>query len=275
MGRVVIDPFDPLRRFAPDAEHDGFNPQDIAPNILRDPIPYRSRHDVIHAASNITLQGSLTSYFAAHVDSDSNQSVELQGDFVKRYQMINNAIVFRKLMSDDRYKAQIELLLSEAKKDEVFLVTGFLTTKKTRWTMSAGREHGAGVNLEVPVGEVLGGPIDANPGVDVSLSRGAGHDMTGQVEIEEIFAIAYDVIKHKHSLDRTAKHWMATTTVLGDEKRTKSGHLAFGDEDSDEEIEYHLETEEDDTLPFVLERDVLLDAVKGSDKPGYLDFDNK
>ncbi|KAL9065888.1 MAG: hypothetical protein Q9161_007941 [Pseudevernia consocians] len=142
------------------------------------------------------------------------------------------------MMSDDRYKTQVELLLSDAKKDEVFLVTGFLTTKMTRWTTSAGREH-------------------------------------GQVEIEEIFAIAFDVIKHKHSLDKKVKHWMATTKVLGDVKRTKAGHLAFGDEDSDEEIEYHLETEEDDALPFVLEHDVLLDADKGSDKPGYLDFDNR
>ena len=176
------------------------------------------------------------------------------------------------MMSDDRYKTQVELLLSEAKKDEVFLVTGFLTTKMTT---SAGREHGAGVNLEVPVGEVLGGPIDVNPGIDGSLSRGAGHDTTGQVEIEEIFAIAHDVIKHKHSLDKKVKHWMATTTVLGDEKRTKAGHLAFGDENSIEEIKYHLETKEDDALPFVLEHDALLNADKDSDKPGYFDFNNR
>ena len=274
MGRVVIDPLDPLRRFAPDPEHHGFNPEDIVPTILRDPVPYRSRHDVIRAASNITLQGSLASYFAAHVGRDRDHSVELEGDFVRRYQMINNTLVFRNLMSDQRYSAQVEQLLTEAKKDEALLVTGFLTTKVTRWTTSAGREHGAGVNLEVPV-DLLGGPIDVNPTIDLSLSREAGHDMTGQVEIEEIFAVAYDVVRHKYSPDRKAKHWVATTTVLGDEKRTKASHLAFGEEDSDEEIEYQPKTGGDETSAFVLERDVLPSAVKSSDKFEYLDFDHK
>lgn len=74
---------------------------------------------MIHAASNITLQGSLASYFAAQVDRDRDHSVELEGDFVKRYQMINNTLVFRNLMSDERYRTQVEQLLGEAKKDEV------------------------------------------------------------------------------------------------------------------------------------------------------------
>lgn len=275
MGRIVLDPFDPLRRFAPDPSHDGFNPEDIVPNICPEPIPYRSRTDVIRAASSVTLQGSLASYFGAHADRHGSQSVEFESDVVKRYQMINNVVVFQKLMADGRYSALVEQLWDEAKADGVLLVTGFLSTKMTRWTTSAGRGNGVGVNMEVPAGELLGAPIDGNPGMDVSLSREAGHDMTGQVDIEEIFAVAYDVIKHKHALDKKAKHWVATTTVLGDEKRTKAGHLAFGEEDSEEEIDYHPETEEDQTSTFVLESSVLPDAVKSTGKPGFLDFDNK
>ena len=275
MGRIVLDPFDPLRRFAPDPSHDGFNPEDIVPNIRPEPIPYRSRKDVIRAASSVTLQGSLASYFGAHADSTSSQSVEFESDIVKRYQMINNVVVFGKLMADGRYSALVERLWGEAKTDGVLLVTGFLSTKMTRWTTSAGRGTGVGVNVEVPAGELLGAPIDGNPGMNASVSREAGHDMSGQVDVEEIFAVAYDVIKHKHTLDKKAKHWVATTTVLGDEKRTKAGHLAFGEEDSEEEIEYHPETEEDQTSVFVLESSVVLDSVKGTGKPGFLDFDIK
>lgn len=275
MGRIVLDPFDPLRRFAPDPEHDHFNPEEIVPNILRDPIPYRNRRDVIRAASNITLQGSLTSYFAAHADHDSSRSVEYEAEMVKRYQMTNNVLIFKKLMLDERYSALVEQLWKEAKADEVFLVTGFLTTKTTRWTTSVGGGSGAGVNVEVPAGELLGAPIDVNPGIDIALSREQGHDMTGQVDIEEIFAVAYDVVEHKHRLDRKAKNWVATTTVLGDEKRTKAGHLAFGEDDSEEEIEYHPETGADETSTFILTGDVQPGAGQGIGKPGFLEFDNK
>ena len=275
MGRIVLDPFNPLRRFAPDPEHDRFNPEDITPNILRDPIPYHSRHDVIRAASNVTLKGNLTSYFAAHADRDSTRSVEYEAETVKRYQMTNNVLVFKKLMEDDRYSALVEQLWKEAGTNQVLLVTGFLTTKKTRWTTSTGGGTGAGVNVEVPAGELLGAPIDVNPGIDISLSRERGHEMTGQVDIEEIFAVAYDVVEHKHKLDRKAKNWVATTTVLGDEKRTKAGHLAFGEDDSEEEIEYHPEMGEDESSIFILGGDVQPGAGHGIGKPGFLDIDSK
>ena len=178
-------------------------------------------------------------------------------------------------MEDDRYSALVEQLWKEAGTNQVLLVTGLLTTKNTRSTKSTGRGTGAGVNVEVPAGERLGAPIDVNPGIDISLSRERGHEMTGQVDIEEIFAVAYDVVEHKHKLDRKAKNWVATTTVLGDEKRTKAGHLAFGEDDSEEEIEYHPEMGEDESSIFILGGDVQPGAGHGIGKPGFLDIDSK
>jgi hypothetical protein len=48
MGRIVLDPINPLRLFMPDPEQpDGFNPEDIVPNLKRDPVPYQDRAEVV------------------------------------------------------------------------------------------------------------------------------------------------------------------------------------------------------------------------------------
>jgi hypothetical protein len=102
MGRVVIDPFDPLRRFIPDPQPpNGFNPEDIVPNILPNPIPYQSRSDIIRSANSSKLQATLSSYFGTNVENIKSDNVQMESEHIKRYQMINNVLIFRKFMAHE------------------------------------------------------------------------------------------------------------------------------------------------------------------------------
>jgi hypothetical protein len=273
MGRVVLDPFDPLRRFAPDPDRPGgFNPEDIVPNVLREPVTYHSRSEVVRAASGGKLRAGLISYLGLETSDLNSKSVEFQGELVKRYQMINNPLVFRNFMEDARYKKQIEELLLESK-GEVLMVVGFLTTKTTRWVASETKECGVGATAQVSAGAIAGLPIDIDPAVDVSLASSTHHGTSSRVEIEEVFAMAYDVIMNKHSFDRSAKGWISSTPDLGNEKRVQAGHLAMGGDDSDEELEYHPEPDTDDAqLDLCPDQEAAPSVEKSEVKTGYLEF---
>jgi hypothetical protein len=85
--------------------------------------------------------------------------------------------------------------------------------------------------------------LDLNPGVSVEGTSGREHEITGQVDEEEVFAIAYDVVKNKYSFDKSVKGWVSKTPVLGDEKRVQASHLGMAGADSDEELELEFEDE--------------------------------
>lgn len=66
--------------------------------------------------------------------------------------------------------------------------------------------------------------------------------MTGEVEPEEMFAVAYDVVKPKHSLPWISSRYMAERPILGDEKRASGSQLSFGRKDSSSRDEGMEET---------------------------------
>ena len=274
MGRIVLDPLNPLRRFIPDPEEvEGFNPEDVVPGIQRAPVSYEDRSELIRAASGAKLRARLSDYLGLETGTSASSSVELRAAKVRRYEMVNHAGVFRRFMERADFRTLIEGLLDESKHGEALMVVGFYTAEKSRWAASqtAGREHGA--NVEVTVGAlVAGAPIGMDPGVGITVNSSVGHRMAGKGDGEEIFAVAYDVVKRKHALDRNAKRWVSSTPVLGDEKRVQAGHLAMGDEASDGELEYESDEETDgadiecvlDTgsQPSALETDRMIDYVE-------------
>jgi hypothetical protein len=162
--------------------------------------------------------------------------------------------------------------LEEGKRGEALMVVGFYTAERARWATSRtrGREHG--VDVQVPVGAVVGLPVGVDPGVGASLGSTVEHEMESEVDGEEIFAIAYDVVKKKHSLDRTAKRWVSSTPVLGDEKRVQAGHLGMG-KDSDDELEYESEPESDSGNPgWVLDSDAQLWESEAGKLADYIEL---
>ncbi len=245
MGRIVLDPLNPLRRFIPDPDDDtagAFNPEDIVPTLRREPFVYQNCTEVVRAGSGVRLRARLSDFLGIEAGASTSDSAELRAAVVRRYEMVNHGSVFRRFMAHDAFRALIEGILDEGKGGEALMVVGFYTAERTRWVTSrtSGREHG--VDVQVPVGAFVGVPVGVDPGIGVSVGAEAEHGMTGEVEAEEIFAIAYDVVKKKHSLDRAARRWVSSTPVLGDEKRVQAGHLAMG-QDSDDELEYESEPE--------------------------------
>ncbi len=245
MGRIVLDPLNPLRSFIPDPDDDaagGFNPEDIVPTLRREPFVYHDCTEVVRAGTNTRLRARLSDFLGLEAGASTSDSAELRASVVRRYNMVNHVSVFRRFMAHDAFRGLIEGILDAGKGGEALMIVGFYTAQRTRWVRSrrSGREHG--VDVQVPVGAFVGVPVSVDPGIGVSVAAEAEHAMTREVEAEEIFAIAYDVVKKKHSLDRTAKRWVSSTPVLGDEKRVQAGHLAMG-RGSEDELEYESEPE--------------------------------
>jgi hypothetical protein len=161
MGRIVLDPLNPLKRFIPDpSEENGFNPSEIVPNLLQSPVSYTSRSDIIRLANSAKLRARLNAYLGLETPLSSSNSVQFDGEEVKRYEMSNRQTVFRKFMGEKRYAKLIAGLLEESKKGEVLMVAGFYTTKRTRWATSQSRERRDGVDVQVPVSAIIGLPLD-------------------------------------------------------------------------------------------------------------------
>ncbi len=245
LGRIVLDPLNPLRQFIPDPSDPsagGFNPEDIVPNLLPLPVISHDHTAVARAASSARLRARLSEYLGLETGVSASAAVELRAAVVRRYEMANHSGVFRRFMAHDGFRGLIEGMLAEGKRGEALMVVGFYTAENARWVASRtrGREHG--VDVQVPVGAVVGLPVGVDPGVGASVERIVEQSMEGEVQGEEVFAVAYDVVRRKHSLDRTVKGWVSSTLVLGDEKRVQAGHLGMGRE-SDGELEYESEEE--------------------------------
>jgi hypothetical protein len=86
----------------------------------------------------VKLRARLSNYLGIETSPSNSNSVEveLQGQNIKRYEMINHEFVFHKFMQHERFRNQIEELLSESKNGEVLMVVGFYTTEKSQWTTS-------------------------------------------------------------------------------------------------------------------------------------------
>ncbi len=245
LGRIVLDPVNPLRCFIPvpdDEAAGGFNPEDVVPTLRREPFVYHDCTEVVRAGTNTRLRARLSDFLGLEAGASTSNSAELRAAVVRRYEMVSHDTVFRRFMAHDKFRGLIEGILEDGKGGEALMVVGFYTAERARWVTSrtSGREHG--VDVQVPVGAIVGIPVGVDPGIGVSVGAEAEHSMIREVQGEEIFAIAYDVVKKKHSLDRTAKRWVSSTPVLGDEKRVQAGHLVMG-QGGEEELEYESEPE--------------------------------
>lgn len=233
MGRIVVDHLDPNRRYYPDIKEP--SPQSIIPDIQEDPIPYRSRADVIRSARTTTLQAILASYFKLCGENSTHGSVAFQSEVVKRYQMTQNEPRFKELMANANFAKGVTALMNEYGK--VYMIVGFLTTKATKWDTEAGESRLATARAKLPLNEITGMPNAPSVGLDTSYKQTDQRQMTGEVEEEEIFAVAYDFVKKKHTLGWNPSMYVSSRPVLGSEKRAKGGFISLGDDDSDQEVE--------------------------------------
>ncbi|MCJ1284920.1 hypothetical protein MMC26_004257 [Xylographa opegraphella] len=244
MGRIVLKPLDPNYAFTP--EH--FGPQSIVPDILEEPIVYKSREDIIKGASNSSIRAQLTRYFSIGGQKDKEHSVSMRSEHVKRYQMTQIPSRFHQLMRDPRMAAEVRALMRMHKVRKIYMVVGFLTTTSTIYELNKSESRAAKVRATAPIGEALGLPAELDVAMEGSTGRSVGRYTAGTVDIEEIFAVAYDTVVSRHFFDNKS------VPIHGHELRVKGSHLALGEDGSDQEIEDDSEDEKDE---FLLENDAM------------------
>lgn len=250
MGRVVKDPLYPLHRYVPEEPlsegEPTHNTQDIHPTILQEPLTYENRTNFIENIGEGAARAGLASLFNIDLASRSDEGLSMQSQKVKRYTLKNPDLVFKKLMSNEDYASEVRALLRKTTFRKAYFVVGFYTTTGTIWTQSQRQSCTGGFRLGVPVSAMTGdgtGLVDAHVGA--SVSRTINQRLEMSVVQEEIFAVAYDVLKTSYCRKKDP--------VLGGPLKSRL-RLRFGDsdEDSDEDddvvtrMDYESDSQEDE-----------------------------
>jgi hypothetical protein len=245
MCRVVADPLLPLHNFAPleplSADEPTHNVQDILPNILKAPQVYENRRDFVESVQDGAVRAGLATLFNIDFASRSAEGISLQSEKLKRYTLNNPEQTFNELMINEDYARDVQGLLR--KFGRAYLVVGFLTTSGTIWAQSQTRGSTFGFNVTLPISETLGAPAPVDPNVDTSVSGASRRGLHMHVVKEEIFAVAYDVVKTSYTVDRRNRR-VKKAPVIGRALQART-RLRFGD-DSDSS-----DSSDEDDIAFV------------------------
>ncbi|KAF2259607.1 hypothetical protein CC78DRAFT_57001 [Lojkania enalia] len=240
MGRVVADKYLPLEQYVPKENLTGEQPHntnDIMPDILPQPFISTNRKDVLSSAKENSLSAALTALFGFEFANGQEDLVKLESATVNRYMLNNPKDYFSRLMGDEMYARDVNELLEE--KGKAYFVSGFLTTSGSLWTFSKSKSRTKAVDLTAPISAAVGLPVIIpgleDPGLTVSRSKFDGQARRMHVVEEEIFAVAYLIVKRKSSFTLSSPH-VRHNAVLRGPSRVKAKHHGFG-EDSDEEID--------------------------------------
>ncbi|MCJ1399148.1 hypothetical protein MMC11_002350 [Xylographa trunciseda] len=253
MGRVVKDIRLPLNRFAPveplDSATTRHNTQDILPSILPEPSCSSTRKDVLEAVTERGVNFALTSFFGIDLASSATQKAELESMEVKQYSLKQPFQIFQHLMKDPNYGRDVLALLNESWRGKAFMVVGFLTTSGSVWKLDNRRSLTTALTANVPVSMFAGTPSALDPAVSPRQSATNSQSRTMSVAQEEIFAVAYNVVKLRRQFDGKAPRYVKKSAVFGGSRRAKSSEQALG-EDSDDEVEGDESSSDDASYDF-------------------------
>jgi len=219
MCRVVVNKLLPLHQYAPveplSPDEPSHNVQDILPNILPEPHVYKDCRQFLETVNDGSIRVGLSSFLDVDLSSSARDSLSIRSGTIKRYTLNNPRTTFSKLMENEDYARDVRELLKDTSFGRAFLVVGFLTTTGTVWTEGESRSVAAGLQVTLPF-QVLGSPLPgvANPEVHPSVSTTGRQHRHMHVVEEEIFAIAYDVVKTSYSIGPSPRK-LKKTPVLG------------------------------------------------------------
>jgi hypothetical protein len=242
MCRVVVDKFLPLLKFAPmeplsSSTEPSHNTQDIIPDVLPSPSLSTNRKDLLEIVRESKLKASLTAFFGLDTERSTEEYLSLQSQQVKRYTLKNPDQYFKKLMENELYARDVRELLETTFLSRGYFVVGFLTTVGAVWTQSRSKGHSEGATAKLPVTTITGIPMpQLDPSISHSHSTTFNQRHCMHVAQEEIFAVAYCVVKMSYSFDKNAASFTRKTPVVGPPKRARARHLALG-HGSDEEVD--------------------------------------
>jgi hypothetical protein len=241
MGRLVRDVRRPLQGgYAPAEPIDPMqtrrNPRGILPPRLPEPSRTSNQKEVLSAVQTNELHPALTAFLGLDFVRTENERADLESKEVKQYSLKQPKKVFDYLMTDAGYAKDTLRLPRESGNSKVFMVSGFLTTTGTLWTLSSTSQHTTGFTVTVPVSVAAGVLV---PGLtDPSVSpqyKTEGSISRSMFTAEEIFAISYHTIKIERRIDLEARK-INRQPVFGQPRRVKRRHLGLGAESDEEEM---------------------------------------
>jgi hypothetical protein len=255
MCRVVTDRLLPLINYAPieplpshlEARH---NTNDIIPSILSAPSLSTNRKDFLGTVRDKAVTLMLTTFFGFDFARTREEQLVLESKEVKRYTLKNPQTYFETLMENDLYARDVRKILKEAPLGRAYMVVGFITTTGATWKRKSIKSSSQGANVTLPVAEALGVPLPEilDPGFEVSHTKANSQGFTMSVVQEEIFAVAYNVVTTKYSLQKGKKGSSHRTPVVGPPKRARAHHLALSPESDEVAVSSDEEDEEDPLL---------------------------
>jgi hypothetical protein len=232
MGRVVKDPLYPLDKYVPEeplSEDDPtHNTSDIHSTILPEPLTYENRTDFVENIGEGAARAGLASLFNIDLTSRTEEGLSMRSQTVKRYTLKNPEQIFDRLMTNEDYASEVRALLKKTTFGKAYFVVGFYTTTGTIWTQSQRQRCSGGFKLAVPISAMVGDAAGlVEPHASTSVSNVTTQTLQMSVVEEEIFAVAYHVLKTS---------WRIKGPMLKAPLMNRS-RLSFGDSDSSSDEE--------------------------------------
>ena len=265
IGRVVADPLRPQADFVPNPALDvpglssfpsslplsspsalpsGYrSPGTIVPGINPMPTQLANVTLTIAADGSTSVGANAGSLLDVRLARHTANSAALTARLVRRHALAGldsrkTRRYFELLMADGGYSAAVGRLVRDCPTHEAYFVVGFVTAEGARWKRSLATRKQVALRAEVPVATIASGlPVDLGVGGGPEMS--SGHEVVAEydVEQEQIFAVAYDVVKRVKKLDVEAR-WLVRRKIEHQGLlKPKTDHLAMGSEKEDDDSE--------------------------------------
>lgn len=244
--RLVVSKTSPLDKYAPfnDPSKPAHRTCDIIPSILPKPEISTACSDSFTVAREKGFTVQLSALLNINLSRSIGETIQLESGCVKKYALENPDVYFRQLIKNDHYLQDARELIASTRSGHAYLITGFITTTDTTWTIENTVGGSKSFNATVPLGQATSLPdaglLDSGFGLNTSNSNTRSH--TRHISEEQVFAVSYSVVKLTNKIS-----WVSTapepTPMLGRPKRAKAHHLAMnrGEDSGDEEIEWDSE----------------------------------
>ncbi|KAG5749910.1 hypothetical protein H9Q69_012446 [Fusarium xylarioides] len=249
LGRLVTSIESPLDRFAPypDPRRPPHNTNDILPSILPEPQVSNLSDQTITVAKDHGFSVQLSALLNINLSRNSEESIRLESDLVKKYVLSSPEIYFEQLMENGDYAKDARDLLSKAKRNRGYLITGFITASGTTWTTENTTGRGGGFDATVPVGQACGIPdsgfLDVSLGANSVTSHTQSH--TRHVVGEQIIAISYATVQLSGKPIWPSRNVNYIPVITGP-KKAKAHHLAMSNNDGDDMEEVEWDSDDED-----------------------------
>ena len=219
------------------------NTNDILPFILPSPEVSTSCDQSITVAKERGFSVQFSALLNINLSRTEQEIRRLESELMKKYTLQNPGIYYEQLMQNEHYAQDARDLLASTKAGHAYFITGFITASETTWTIGKTMGSGGAFDTTVPVGQACGLPdgglLGVSFGTNKLINNSCSH--TRHVREEQIFAVSYYTVKLSSRL-KWLSHDASRTPILSGPKKAKAYHLAMGNNNDDEEIEFEWDS---------------------------------